>query len=202
MNNIFKHWDKIYQEKNHKKISWHQEQSTLSYKWILEFTKKNEPIIDVGCGVSILSDELIDAGYTNISLLEISTSAIKTLKNRLKNDYISFYNENILEFKIDKTFQLWHDRAVFHFLTNNKERDIYLKKLNKYLKVGGYFLLATFAINGPKKCSELNIVQYDKKKIKALLINNFELIKTESENHPHPNGTKQKFNYFLLKKIR
>jgi 2-polyprenyl-3-methyl-5-hydroxy-6-metoxy-1,4-benzoquinol methylase len=169
----------------------------------LAYTNKNANIIDVGSGVSILADNLLDEGYTHLSLLELSPTAIQTTQERLKSysNRVNFYNENILDFQSNTQFDLWHDRAVFHFLTNEKDQQTYLNKLNQYLKPQGYFLLATFAPTGPKQCSDLNIVQYDTDKIVPLLGNNFTLIKTTSETHPHPNGSTQDFNYFLFQKL-
>jgi len=113
----FSHWDHIYKTANLEKVSWHQQHSTISFNWIVESTKKQDAIVDIGCGVSILTDNLLTAGFTNISLLELSTQALNTLKTRLKKstDKLSFYNENILDFESNATFKLWHDRAVFHF---------------------------------------------------------------------------------------
>jgi 2-polyprenyl-3-methyl-5-hydroxy-6-metoxy-1,4-benzoquinol methylase len=202
MTNMISHWDKVYQSKDHNQVSWHQTHSTISFEWILKHTQKNDSIIDVGSGVSILADNLLDEGYTHLSLLELSPTAIQTTKDRLKahTSKVNFYNENILNFQSDTQFDLWHDRAVFHFLTNEKDQKTYLNKLDQYLKPQGYFLLATFAPTGPKQCSELDIVQYDKDKITQLLGDDFTLIQTTSETHPHPNGSTQDFNYFLLQK--
>ena len=120
MTNIISHWDKVYQSKDHNQVSWHQTHSTISFEWILKHTQKNDSIIDVGSGVSILADNLLDEGYTHLSLLELSPTAIQTTKDRLKahTSKVNFYNENILNFQSDTQFDLWHDRAVFHFLTN------------------------------------------------------------------------------------
>ncbi len=204
MTNTFSHWDKVYKTKNHTQVSWHQEHSTISLDWILKSVKPTDSIIDVGCGVSVLADNLLAKGFNDISLLELSTEALNTLKLRLKKseERLNFYNENILDFKPNNTFKLWHDRAVFHFLTNPKDQQTYLKKLNQYLEKEGFFLLATFSPDGPKECSNLDIVQYDEAKIVQLLGKKFELIKTINEKHPHPNGSIQSFNYFLFKKKR
>ena len=202
MKNMLSHWDKVYKNKDHNQVSWHQSHSTISFKWILKYTQKTDSIIDIGSGISILADNLLDEGYTHLSLLELSPTAIQTTKDRLKahTSKVNFYNENILNFQSDTQFYLWHDRAVFHFLTDEKDQQTYINKLNQYLKPQGYFLLATFAPTGPKQCSELDIVQYDKDKITQLLGDDFTLIQTTSETHPHPNGSTQDFNYFLLQK--
>ncbi len=203
MTDRLSYWDKIYQSNNHAKVSWHQDHATLSFDWILAYTNKDANIIDIGSGVSILADNLLDEGYTHLSLLELSSTAIQATKNRLKihTGKVNFYNENILNFQSNTQFDLWHDRAVFHFLTDEKDQQTYLNKLNQYLKPQGYFLLATFAPTGPKQCSGLDIVQYDKDKITQLLGDHFKLIKTTSEIHPHPGGNTQDFNYFLFQKL-
>ena len=202
MTNTFTHWDKIYQSKNHEQLSWHQDRASISLDWILEYTHKDTAILDVGSGVSILADNLLDADYCHLSLLEISLNATQIMKKRLKKrlDCVTFYNENILRFESATQFDCWHDRAVFHFLTAVKDQEIYLKKLRQQLKSGGYFLLSTFALTGPKQCSKLDIVQYDIDKITLLLGDDFKLIKSASESHPHPNGNTQDFNYFLFQK--
>ena len=200
MSDRFEHWDSVYQEKDYTQVSWYQVHSTLSFDWIVANTKPDDAIIDVGCGVSVLADDLLDRGYQHLSLLELSSTAIESLKQRLASqlDKLAFYNINILDFNTKDRYQLWHDRAVFHFLTDKNEQDIYLQKLRAYLKPGGYFLLATFAPDGPKQCSELDIVQYDTRKITQRLGEDFKLIQTANEKHPHPNGSVQSFNYFLL----
>ncbi len=204
MTESFTHWDNVYKTKNHHQVSWHQDHSTISYDWILKNTNTQDAIIDVGCGVSILADNLLQENYQDISLLELSTKALDTTKQRLKNhqDKLSFHNTNILDLDIDKTFKLWHDRAVFHFLTKHEDQQKYLEKLKIHLQDQGFFLLATFAPDGPKECSELDIVQYDTDKITNLLGNDFKLIKTTNEKHPHPNGSIQSFNYFLFQKVK
>ncbi|OIR24947.1 hypothetical protein BGC33_12240 [Bathymodiolus thermophilus thioautotrophic gill symbiont] len=202
MTSAHTYWDTIYTTKNHEKVSWHQSQPTISLDWILNITNQNDAILDVGSGVSTLADNLLEKNYQHLSLLEISPMAIQTMKKRLENHLgqVHFYNENILTFQANTQFNLWHDRAVFHFLTHKKDQQTYLQKLKQHLKADGYFLLATFAPTGPKQCSELDIVRYDSNKITLLLGADFKLIKTTSEIHPHPDGSTQDFNYFLLQK--
>ncbi len=200
MADIRAHWNALHQNKNHNEVSWHQVRSTISLDWILDVVDKDATIIDVGCGVSVLADNLLAQGYQHLSLLEISLSAIEVMKIRLADclEQVHFYNDNILDLQIQSRFDLWHDRAVFHFLTDEKDQKTYIEKLKQHLKSDGYFLLSTFSPTGPKQCSDLNIVQYDTDKITRLLGADFELIKTTHETHPHPNGTTQDFNYFLF----
>ena len=197
------HWELVYNSKNHAQVSWHQKHSTTSLDWILEHTKPSQDIIDVGSGVSILTDNLIEAGYSNLSAVELSESAIIATQKRLgsKESLVRFYCQNILDFETDQRFDLWHDRALFHFLTCESEQKKYINTLNAHLEIGGYFLLATFAPDGPTICSNLDVASYDKKTISALLADDFRMIKTASEDHNTPTGKLQKFNYFLLQKI-
>ncbi|MDB3972133.1 methyltransferase domain-containing protein [Candidatus Thioglobus sp.] len=202
MTDSLSHWDKVYTTKKHDQVSWHQDHPTISLDWIMQYTRQNDAIIDVGCGVSLLADNLLGKGYSDLSLLELSKNAIEAIQKRLApdKDKVSFYNQNILKFSSKKQFKLWHDRAVFHFLTNPDDQQTYIQKLDDYLQKDGFFLLATFSPDGPTQCSELEVVQYDEKKITQLLGQSFKLIKTTTESHPHPNGGTQEFNYFLLQK--
>ncbi len=168
----------------------------------MQYTRQSDTIIDVGCGVSLLADNLLGEGYSDLSLLELSKNAIEAIQKRLapEKDKVSFYNQNILKFSSKKRFKFWHDRAVFHFLNDPNEKQVYIQKVDDYLLKYGFFLLATFSPDGPTQCSELEVVQYDEKKITQLLNQSFKLIKTTTESHPHPNGDTQEFNYFLLQK--
>ena len=202
MTDSLKHWDKVYNNKVHSQLSWHQDESTISLSWITDYANKTDHIIDIGSGISILADNLIDNGYQYLSLLEISPTAIKVTKDRLGNKAknVTFYNKNVLDFSPDKMYTLWHDRAVFHFLTDTNEQQIYIDKLNKYISPRGYFILATFSKTGPSECSDLKIIQYDEETISRMLSDNFILINSTSENHPRPNGETQSFNYFCFQK--
>ena len=135
-------------------------------------------------------------------MLELSKNAIKAIQKRLtpEKDKVSFYNQNILKFSSKKQFKLWHDRAVFHFLTNPDDQQTCIQKLDDYLQKDGFFLLANFSQDGPTQFSELEVVQYDEKKITQLLNQSFKLIKTTTESLPHPNGDTQEFNFFYCKK--
>ena len=197
------HWEKIYKSRDHAQVSWHQTHPTTSLEWILEHTEPSQAIIDVGSGVSILTDNLIKAGYSNLSAVELSKSAVIATQKRLGSNASlpKFYVQNILGFETNQRFDLWHDRAVFHFLTVESEQKKYINKLNAHLEIGGYFLLATFAPDGPTICSNLDVASYDKKTISALLADDFRMIKTSHEDHTTPSGKMQTFNYFLLQKI-
>lgn len=202
MANTTKHWHSVWRNKDQKQLSWYQKNADLSISLIQKVGNKNAKIIDVGAGASTLVDGLLNLGFGRISLVEISEQALDLTQKRLGDNAakIQFINQNILHFEPKTTFDIWHDRAVFHFLTASTEQQTYIKILDNCLKIGGHFILATFAPSGPKQCSNLEIVQYDQHKITNLLPAHFELIEVNSETHKTPDGSSQDFNYFCFLK--
>ena len=156
------------------------------------------PIIDVGGDASVLVDYLYKEGYTNIAVLDISEKALSYAKNRLGDcaQNIEWYENDITQFEPPHQFTLWHDRAVFHFLTDGYDRENYINALKHTLKTGGHLIIAAFAPGGPSKCSGLHIVQYDAEKIMAELGEEFELVEEKYEGHHTPANKEQKFMYF------
>lgn len=199
MSEIKKHWENVYRTKSPHKVSWYQQEPALSLLLIASAQLTSDaPIIDVGGGSSALVDKLIDAAYTDISVLDISGSALTHTKNRLGNkaDKVHWYEADVTCFKPPQRFALWHDRAVFHFLTSKADRARYVNVLKHALEPCGHIILMTFAIEGPSKCSGLEIVQYDADKMTAELGPGFELLETGHEIHQTPAGDQQKFAYF------
>jgi len=195
------HWENIYQDKSALDVSWYQKEPTISLGLIRNtLLASDEPIIDVGGGASVLVDYLIKVGYTNIAVLDISENALACAKNRLGNhaQEVEWYESDITQFEAPHQFSLWHDRAVFHFLTTDSDRKNYIKVLKNSLRPGGHLIIAAFAIGGPTKCSGLDIVQYDGLKLKAELGKDFELLEEISEVHITPTNKEQKFMYFLF----
>ena len=193
------HWENIYSQNSPLDVSWYQEEPTLSLQLIrntqLTF---DEPIIDVGAGTSALVDCLCDDGYTNIGVLDISAKSLAYVRDRLGNkaSRVEWYEEDITHFDPPHPFSLWHDRAVFHFLTDKSDRDNYVNVLKRVLKKNGHLIIAAFAIGGPTKCSGLDIVQYDAIKLMAELGEGFELVEKKNEIHITPANKKQTFTYF------
>lgn len=197
------HWQNIYQQKSPSEVSWFQKEPLLSLELIHRSgVGHGEPIIDVGGGSSVLVDVLCKEGYTNLSVLDISNIALDCAKKRLGGlaNRITWYESDITEFTPPHQYSLWHDRAVFHFLTDISDRKKYVKVLKHALKPGGHFIIAAFAIGGPEKCSGLEIVQYDSKKMIAELGSGFELVETRDEVHTTPTHIEQKFMYFRFVK--
>ena len=199
-----KHWDKIYTDKLPVEVSWFQNEPTLSLQLIRDSgISTNAAVIDVGGGASRLIDHLLEHGYSNVAVLDISKSAIEHAQTRLGGDQqkVEWFVSDITHFEATRKFQIWHDRAVFHFLTNAQDREKYVNVLNQALEVNGQLIIATFAIGGPEKCSGLDIVQYDEDKMKKELGDNFQLQEIHHELHYTPNDKEQKFIYFCFKKI-
>lgn len=193
------HWQNIYRKKSPLDVSWYQKKPELSLKLIQNSgLSKNEAIIDIGGGSSELVDYLQKDGYTNLSVLDISKNALDSARMRLGNiaENISWFETDITEFSPPHQFSIWHDRAVFHFLTRKEDRNSYVQVLKKALKPGGHFIIAAFAIGGPEKCSGLDIIQYDSAKLIAELSGDFELIEETGEVHITPGNKEQKFIYF------
>lgn len=199
------HWENIYQDKSDQALSWYQKEPTQSLQLIKNAQiALDEPVIDVGGGASVLVDYLIRSGYLNISVLDISGNALASTRKRLGEaaNKVKWYVSDITEFEAPHQYSLWHDRAVFHFLTAESDRQRYIKVLNQSLRPGGQLVIAAFAIGGPEKCSGLDIVQYDASKLSAELGKDFELIEETGESHLTPSNVEQKFMYFRFTRKR
>ena len=199
-----KHWGDVYQEKSPSEVSWYQKEPKLSLELIRSTNVvSNEAIIDVGGGTSVLVDHLGKEYYTNLTVLDISENAIARAKKRLGDSAtsIKWIVSDITQFDPPQKFSLWHDRALFHFLTDQSDREIYVKTLKNAIKPEGHLIIATFAIGGPEKCSGLEIVQYDTEKMIAELGDNFKLIEERKEVHITPANKEQKFIFFRFLKV-
>ena len=188
------HWDKIYKEKSPSEVSWTQEVPVTSIKFLEKFNvDKSSPIIDVGGGDSKFVDYLINNGYKNISVLDISKNAINKVKDRLgkDSDNVNWIVSDINDFNPKIQYSFWHDRAVFHFLTKKTEIKRYVKIVNEFSK---NFVVGTFSKSGPLKCSGLNISQYDKDSLEKLFCDgDLSISDYEYINHTTPFETTQNF---------
>jgi 2-polyprenyl-3-methyl-5-hydroxy-6-metoxy-1,4-benzoquinol methylase len=193
------HWQSVYHDKSPLDVSWYQQEPKLSLELIRGAQlASDEAIIDVGGGASVLVDHLHEEGFTNLAVLDISGNALTSAKKRLGDSAknIEWIETDITQFDSPQKFSLWHDRAVFHFLTNQSDRKRYVKALKHALRPGGHLIIAAFDIGGPEKCSGLEIVQYDSEKLTAELGQDFELAEEREEVHVTPTSKEQKFKYF------
>ena len=196
-----KHWETVYETKNPEQVSWTQEKPQISLDLInsLELDKSAK-IIDVGGGDSKLVDYLLEKGFENVSVLDISATALEKAKKRLgdKANNVNWIVSDITEFSPSTTFDLWHDRAAFHFLTTPEQ-------ISKYVNIArntvtGYLIIGTFSENGPKKCSGLDIKQYSEGKLITEFENYFEKITCTTEDHITPFDTMQNFLFCSFKR--
>ena len=199
-----KYWDTVYQGKPTKELGWFQEEPSVSLDLITSSgINKDARIIDIGGGDSFLVDRLLELGYSNITVLDLSESAIERGKQRLglKGSKVQWICTDILEFDTNEKFDLWHDRACFHFLTDKSDSQIYLAKLEQFLAEKGTMVLGVFSKTGPKKCSGLPIQQYDTTAIKQHFEPNFHLEKSLEAIHITPSSANQNYVFCRLKKI-
>jgi SAM-dependent methyltransferase len=195
------HWERIYSEKSPLEVSWYQKEPAVSLRLIDHCRLgKDAPIIDVGGGASVLVDRLLDAGYSRLTVLDIASKSLASARARLgtRAQCVEWIEADITELVPPHPFGLWHDRAVFHFLTETDDRKRYVATLKQALARGGHVVLAAFAIGGPTRCSGLDIVQYDAAGLMAQLGPEFELIEQASETHLTPAKKAQLFCYFRL----
>ena len=196
------YWNDIYNKKEFEDTSWYQAKPESSLNLIESLgLSRQAPILDVGGGNSFLVDHLLTLGYEDLHVLDISKVAVNKAKERLGEDSskVEWLVTDITQFGSENMFDVWHDRAAFHFLTEDEQVNGYISILNKSLKPGGYFILATFSENGPEKCSGLSIRQYSPNQMEATF-QKFEKMGCQTENHQTPFGTTQHFLFCSFKR--
>ncbi len=195
-----KHWETVYETKQPNEVSWTQEIPKTSLDFIHSFNcPKTAKIIDVGGGDSKLVDCLLDEGYQNITVLDISEKALERAQKRLgeKAKLVTWIASDIENFEPKEKYDIWHDRATFHFLTTKNQVTKYLLIAKK--AITGFLTIGTFSENGPKKCSGLEIKQYSENELQTVLNDGFQKIKCITENHITPFNTSQNFLFCSFK---
>lgn len=198
------HWEQVYSQKKSTEVSWYQQHPERSLELIRTTgADLSAHIIDIGGGASTLVDYMLDAGYQNLAVLDIAHGAIEQARSRLGNraNKVIWVEQDITQFSADQPFDVWHDRAVFHFLTDVNDRASYVRTMSRLLKPGSHAIIATFDLNGPEKCSGLDIVRYSPETISAVLGDSFQLVDTSTEEHVTPNGSLQSFVYCQFLKL-
>jgi predicted RNA methylase len=195
------HWEKVYETKTPNEVSWTQEIPKTALDFIESFDlPKTAAIIDIGGGDSNLVDHLLALGYENITVLDISEKAIERARLRLgaNAEKVHWIVSDVTEFKPEMNYSVWHDRAAFHFLTQDSQKEKYVELVNQF--VDAYLVIGTFSENGPLKCSGLEIQQYSEQSLEAQFIPNFELIISKYEDHKTPFDTIQNFVFGVFKR--
>ena len=197
------HWQNVFATKQENEVSWYQSKPQTSISFFIENAiPKDAKVIDIGGGDSYLIDNLLELGYANLFLLDISENAINRIKNRLgaKAEKVTFIVSDILDFQPETTFDIWHDRASFHFLTAEKDIDNYQKLVSNSLANNGFLFVGTFSENGPLKCSGLEITQYSESKLERIFTTDFTKLNCFTENHTTPFDTVQNIIFCTFKK--
>lgn len=196
------HWEKVYQTKDYTKVGWHQKIPRDSLK-IFKQNKilKSASIIDIGAGASLLVDELVNQNFTNLTILDISEEALTIVKKRLgtRHQAINYIIDDITKVKLIHSYDVWHDRATFHFLQTKEEQEAYIQTMHNALNNNGLAVIATFSVEGPNSCSTLKVKQYDYEEMDKVLKQRFAIVDTQKIVHITPGGDEHKFCYFVLK---
>lgn len=200
MNNIDReaHWQNVYATKAEEEVSWFQENPAPSLDLIAATGISTDArIIDVGGGASRLVDSLLEKGFGRVAILDLSAKALEATKKRLgrRGDAVDWIIGDVTTWNPSNTYDLWHDRAAFHFLTNPADRDAYIVRLKKAVRPDGHVIIATFASDGPERCSGLPIVRYDPEALASTLGPALELVESRRQDHVTPGGNTQRFQF-------
>ena len=197
------HWESIYHSKPAWEVSWYQREATISRAHIQRVTPElDSPIIDVGGGASTLVDGLLDAGYRAVTVLDLAPSALAVAQQRLgeRAGRVRWSASDVLTTPLPAArYAVWHDRAVFHFLTDPKDRMRYVAQTRWVVRPGGHVIVASFAPEGPARCSGLEVVRYSPEMMHAQFGQGFRLLDSVREDHHTPSGVTQAFVYCLCR---
>ncbi len=198
------HWDGVYSRNKSDSVSWFQQQASMSLA-LMQRSKqlKTSRVIDVGAGASVLADSLLAAGVCDLTLVDLADSALATTKLRLgdRAQQVRWLTGDILQLPLPNAgYDVWHDRAVFHFMTSAAQRNAYLAQLQQALVPGGLLVIGTFASDGPEKCSGLPVCRYDEQTLTQQFANGFKALSIDYETHVTPSGNTQSFIWGCFKK--
>lgn len=198
------HWEAIYADKDETEVSWHQERPVMSLR-LIEQTGlgPTDPIIDAGGGASHLVDALLDRGFTDVTVLDLAGAALAQARARLgeRAEAVNWIEADATAWQPERTYRLWHDRAVFHFLTEPADRAAYLERLKAAVPAGSQVVIATFGPDGPERCSGLPVVRYTPEGLHETLGPGFGLQAVQTETHRTPAGTPQEFVGCLFRRL-
>jgi SAM-dependent methyltransferase len=197
------HWETVYTEKGEDQVSWFQETPTPSLDLIAKVgATPASAIVDIGGGASRLVDDLVKRGFESVTVLDLSEAALEAAKSRLggRAARVHWIVADATVWEPEKAYEIWHDRAAFHFLTEERDRAAYVARLERALKVGGHAIIATFALDGPERCSGLQVARYDPVSLGKTLGRAFELVDTRQHTHATPWDTEQSFQFSVFRR--
>lgn len=195
------HWEAVFREKREDEVSWFQERPRTSLDLLAKTgVPRDARIVDVGGGASRLVDALLEAGYRDVTVLDIAEAALAKARARV-GDRARWVASDVLAWSPETTFDVWHDRAVFHFMVRPEERDAYRATMLRALRRGGHAIVATFAANGPEKCSGLPVQRYEPEELAAALGPELRLVEHLHEEHFTPAGKRQAFQFSRFERV-
>ena len=207
MNDVSRHdhWEKVYTSKGESEVSWFQETPAPSLELIERVgAEQSSGIIDIGGGASRLVDNLVSRGYQDVTVLDLSEAALASARSRIgdRANRVTWIAADVTTWEPSRTYDVWHDRAAFHFLTEPNDQAAYVVRLRRALRVGGHAIIATFAPDGPERCSGLMVSRYDANTLAATLGDGFDLIDARRHDHATPWGSLQKFQFSTFCRTR
>jgi 2-polyprenyl-3-methyl-5-hydroxy-6-metoxy-1,4-benzoquinol methylase len=194
------HWERVYETRSTDEVSWFQAQPSVSRRLVEAAVGPQGSVVDVGAGASRLVDLLLDDGFTELTVLDVSERALAAVRLRLgrRSSAVSWVRTDVLDWQPGRTFDVWHDRAVFHFLTDPQDRSRYVERVRRATAPGGTVIVATFAPDGPTHCSGLPVIRSDAASLAAVFGEAFVLGHAEREEHVTPSGATQPFTWAVL----
>jgi 2-polyprenyl-3-methyl-5-hydroxy-6-metoxy-1,4-benzoquinol methylase len=197
------HWQHIYATKGEREVSWFQNDPQPSLGLIEQLASVSSAIIDIGGGASRLAGSLLERGFRDLTVLDVASSAITAAKSHLGRDaeHIQWIIADVTSWQPARHYDIWHDRATFHFLVTERDRAAYIERLTRALMPGGFAIIATFAPDGPAQCSGLPVVRYDANSLHRTIGAAFTLESTQRHVHITPWGTSQAFQYSIFRRL-
>ncbi len=198
------HWENVYSTKGEAEVSWFQETPEPSLDLLaLVGATEDSAIIDIGGGASRLVDALLAKGFKDISVLDLSSEALNVARARLGNagNKVKWIVSDVSDWEPPQLYDVWHDRAAFHFLNGEQQQRAYIERMRQSLRIGGHVILGTFALDGPEKCSGLPVTRHSAESLSALLGGGFALVDSRRHDHATPWGAVQRFQFSTFRKI-
>jgi trans-aconitate methyltransferase len=197
------HWQSVYATKSEREVSWFQHHAQPSLGLIEEVAAPSSAVIDIGGGASRLADALLERGFLDLTILDLSSTALSAAKTRIggEAERVQWIVADITTWEPSRAYDIWHDRATFHFMVAESDRAAYLSRLARALKPGGRAIIATFAPDGPEQCSGLPVKRYDAEALEQALGPGFRLMSTRRHGHVTPRGAAQSFQFSVFRHV-